>query len=60
MCMNVLPAPVCMFVHHLCAWLLQRSEEGIRSPRDRDGCKSPCECCKQNMGPVQSMSALDC
>lgn len=22
----------CMFVHHVCAWCLQRSEEGIRYP----------------------------
>lgn len=32
MCMVVLPAGMCMFVYHMCAWCLQWSEEGFGSP----------------------------
>lgn len=30
LCVGILPA--CVFVHHMCAWNLQRPEEGTRSP----------------------------
>ncbi|CAO2624324.1 hypothetical protein LEMLEM_LOCUS18317 [Lemmus lemmus] len=35
-----------MCVHHMCAWFLQRSEEGIRIPETAviDSCKPPHGC----------------
>jgi hypothetical protein len=44
----------CIFVHHMCAWCPQKSEEGIGPPRTRvkNGGKPPCECWESNMGPL--------
>lgn len=41
MCAYVLPAYMC--AHHMSAWCLRRSEEGIGSPGTgvKDGCESP-------------------
>lgn len=51
--MSILPA--CMHVHHVHAWYLQRSEEGIGSPRTRvtDGCEPLSEFKKLNPGSLQ-------
>lgn len=40
--MSVVTAHI--YVHHMHAWCLQRSEEGVRTPGTgvRDGCKPPC------------------
>lgn len=44
MCMSVLPA--CIYVCHMRAWFLQRSEAGVGSPGTRamDGCEPPGGC----------------
>lgn len=34
MCMNVLS--VYKYVYHVCAWFLQRSEEGVRAPETEE------------------------
>lgn len=51
MCMNVLPAHV--YMYHVNVWCLQRSEEGVESPRTviTDGCAPPYESWEQNLGP---------
>lgn len=41
MCMNVFPAS--MYVYHVYAGCLRKSEEGFESiGTDEDGCESPC------------------
>ena len=52
MCMNVFPA--CMYVHHGCAWCLQRPEEGVRLPGTEvtDGCELPHGSWKLNFSPA--------
>jgi hypothetical protein len=45
MCVNVLSA--CVYVYHVLARCLQRSEEHVGSPgiEVTDGCQPPCEVC---------------
>lgn len=42
---------VCMYVYQLCAWCLQRSEEGLGSLVNgvMDVCVRPCRCWEQNL-----------
>lgn len=49
-----------MYVHHMCVWFQQRSEEGIGSPGTgaTDGCEPPCECWDSNPGPLQEHRTL--
>lgn len=39
MCVNALPA--CMYVHHMLAWCLRKSEEAFKGPRT--GVTNACE-----------------
>lgn len=54
--------PVCMSVHHVCAWCLQRPGEGIRSSGTgfTDGCGSPCRCWESNLGSLQEQPVRHC
>lgn len=54
--MIVLPA--CMHVYHVCAWYLQRPEEGVRSPGTEviDSCKPPCGCWELSLGVVRGLN----
>ena len=57
MCLSVLPA--CVYVYHVSAWYLQKSEEGIKSPGTgvTDSCK-PCGCWEPNVSSARAASAL--
>lgn len=58
MCMVVLL--VCFSVFHLCAWYLQRPEEGVESPRTRltDACELSCMYWKLNLGHLEVRQVL--
>lgn len=52
---------VCMHVHHLCPWCLQRSEEGgVRSPGTRrvNGSEPICGCWELKLDPLQEQQVL--
>ena len=58
MCISVLPNYV--YTNHIRAWCLQRSEEGVGSPRTGviDGCEPPCRCQELNSGLLEEQPVL--
>ena len=54
MCLGVLP--VCMCMHHLCAWF-SRPEEGVRSPGTRIS-EPPCGYWESNLGSLEERPVL--
>ena len=53
MCMSVLP--VCIYIHHMCVWCLQKPEECLGYPgaRVRCGCQLPSmHDWEPNLGPL--------
>lgn len=49
-----------MYVCYLCAWCLQRSGEGVRSPETvvTYGCKSPLECRELNLSTLKEAGQM--
>lgn len=58
-CMGILS--VCMSVHHLCAWYIQRLEEGIAFPGTgvTDGYKLSCGCWDSNPSHLEGQYAFN-
>lgn len=52
--------PAYLYVHQVCAWIPQRSEKGIGSPKTEveDGCESPCGGWELNPDPLQEQMLL--
>lgn len=52
--------PAHIYVYHISIWCLQRSEEGIGSPRTGviDGCKPTCGYRASNLSPLQEQQML--
>ena len=50
----------CLSVHHVHAWCLQRSEEGVGSPRAsvKKDCGQLCGCWELNSGPLEEHPVL--
>jgi hypothetical protein len=49
-----------VYVHHVHAWYLERSEEDTRYPGTglRAGCELPCGCWELNLGPMQELQVF--
>jgi hypothetical protein len=58
MCMSILL--LCMCVHHIHVWNLQKQEEDIGWPETgvTDSCEPPCEFWELNLSPLEGQSVL--
>lgn len=54
-CMYMSVLSVCLNMYHMCAWYLQRPEEGISSPNLEFQTVGSCQ-----VGPVKRAGALGC
>lgn len=52
--------PTYMYMYHVCAWCLQWSQEGVRSPGIgvMNACEPPHGCWEQNLGRLQEQQML--
>jgi hypothetical protein len=56
MCIGVLNE--CLSVNHLCAWVLEWPEEGVRYPGVADACEPICRFWELNPGPLERAAVL--